>query len=237
MASQTHRPIPGVLFDLDETLIDRSGSIRQYADDFYTEFQSLLDFQRADFVATLIRLDGNGYVPRPEFFNALAGAIANPRLACKQIQTHFLDTIWQQPLLVDGAIEGLRQLRGRGIPIGVVTNGGERNQQRKLTNSGLAELLNTWIISESFGMKKPDPAIFLAAARQLGIEPKQSWFVGDHPVLDITGADACGFKTIWLERSVAWPESLQRVCCQGPCTLQQAFGILRQALTTNVDVS
>jgi putative hydrolase of the HAD superfamily len=221
----------GVLFDLDETLIDRSNSIARYAAEFHLQFESCLTQCRTDFVASFIRLDGNGYVSRPEFFERLAAHIDDPRLPPERIGQHFLDNIWERPLLVDGALAGLARLRQLQIPVAVVTNGGSRNQLRKITNSGLAELLDGWTISEDLGIKKPDHRIFQSAAAGLGIDPRQSWFVGDHPLLDIRGASDVGFQTIWLERNTQWPGDMPPCYTHGPCTLEEAFRRLYQDLS------
>ncbi len=63
-------------------------------------------------------------------------------------------------------------------------------------------------ISEVFGSRKPEPAIFLAAAAHLGVEPTDMLFVGDNPETDILGAASVGMQTAWLHRGRAWPSTI-----------------------------
>jgi len=63
-------------------------------------------------------------------------------------------------------------------------------------------------VSETFGLKKPDPAIFHAAAC-LGIPPAKVLFVGDNPVADIVGAHAAGMSAAWLHRDQQWPDEIE----------------------------
>jgi len=201
----------GVLFDLDETLLDRSASIRSYANDFFIEFSDRIRHSDEAFVRTFIELDGNGYVPREVFFSELADELAAPGLDADSLQGHYFSTIWEAPSLIEGALNGLSQLRTMGVPVGIVTNGGSVNQRKKIDNTGLSELVDVVIVSGELGVKKPDPHIFSSACGALGVEAGASWFVGDNPLLDICGGDAFGLQTIWVRRSTAWPDD--RDCC------------------------
>ncbi len=93
------------------------------------------------------------------------------------------------------------------LPFGVITNGSAR-QWRKLEGLGLIRRTGCLFVSETFGGKKPDRAIFEAAAAHLGIPPAQILFVGDNPTVDILGAQFAGMKATWLHRDQSWPEEL-----------------------------
>lgn len=216
----------GVLFDLDETLIDRTASISAYAHRLYSEFDTLIADEREHFLERFLELDANGYVDRETFFIRLDNYFASPKLNRDLISTHFAANAWSHPIIMAGAVEGLRTLRGNGVPIGVVTNGGSTNQRKKFTNTGLEELVDAIVISEEFGMKKPDPSIFLSACQQLQIDPVESWFVGDNPSLDIAGANGVGLRTIWLQRGTAWPQELPLCYTSAVTTLAEAFDTL-----------
>jgi len=218
----------GVVFDLDETLIDRRASISVYAETFYQTFNDLIAESAEEFIDTFIQLDGNGYVTRDKLFQSLTSHIDHDSLNQQTIEDHFHSHAWKNPILVPGAISGLTKLRENGIPLGLVSNGRTSNQLRKIQLTGLDDILDSCIISESFGAKKPDARIFNAAADKLDIDATASWFVGDHPQLDIQGAAAVGFSTIWLERNTPWPADLPRLYDHGPCTLESAFQFLSQ---------
>ena len=99
------------------------------------------------------------------------------------------------------AVPVLRELRGRGLLTGVVSNGRAKLQRAKLTGAGMLDYLDTVVISEEFGCKKPAPAIFTAALDSLQCPPGNTAFVGDSEELDITGPKAAGMFTILLRYS------------------------------------
>ncbi|BCL82234.1 hypothetical protein ccbrp13_46990 [Ktedonobacteria bacterium brp13] len=81
-----------------------------------------------------------------------------------------------------------------------------QNQRRKIERLHLDQLTSCIFISEAFGVKKPEAAIFLAAASYVNLPPEQILFVGDHTYLDIWEAHAVGMKTVWLLIIVLPPE-------------------------------
>ena len=213
-----------IVFDLDETLIDRGASLARYASILWADTVPQ-GFTEAAFVSRFMRLDGNGYVPRPEFFQRLSAEVIADFTAA-QIEEHFYQHAWIQPLLFAGAAQGLTALAARGLKLGIVSNGRARSQKAKIERTGLAELVDGYVISETFGEKKPHPSIYQEIFRQLDIDPKRAWFVGDHPVLDICGSAKMGFKTLWIERNTAWPDDQPRCADIVVSSLAEAFEAL-----------
>ena len=62
------------------------------------------------------------------------------------------------------------------------------------------------MISEIEQVRKPQAEIFHRAAKRLGVTPKNSVFIGDHPEADIMGAKNAEMKAIW-KRSLYWQEA------------------------------
>jgi putative hydrolase of the HAD superfamily len=199
----------GAVFDLDETLVDRRGSLGLYARRLRSAFSDSVVLPEAEFIAEFHRLDGNGRVPRDEFFEALAAALFR-RVPPRRIKEHFEATAWTEPRLFDGVADLLVALRANGWRIGIITNGGVPSQSAKIENSGLAELIDRSVISSAFGFKKPAPEIFHHMIAALGIDPRRSWFVGDDPRADMWGANCVDLRTCWVERYSAWPADLPR---------------------------
>lgn len=218
--------IDGVLFDLDDTLIDRSASLSIYARQLWHLAKGDLALDEAAFVDRFLALDGNGALPRAWFFVELAG-ILGPGFDTASLSAHYDDRAWERPIVMPGAVDGMRQLATGGVSIGIVTNGTSRLQTRKLENSGLLELVDCCVISEQVGASKPDSAMFIAACARLRIDPTRSWMVGSHPEQDILGANEVGMNTIWLERGFSWPGDQPRVYRARVADLSEAFSILR----------
>jgi putative hydrolase of the HAD superfamily len=196
-----------ILFDLDETLIDRTQSIAHYAVRFQRDFSDRLAPLSACAIATsILAADGRGYRARAELFGDLAHTLpwqTPPTLAI--LQTHW--ETWFPPSTVAraGLVETLMALHALGIRLGIVTNGMVRRQQPKIEQLHIRPYLSTVVISEALQVKKPDPRIFARALDEVGCQASQAWFVGDHPVNDVLGAAAVGLRPIWLTGVHAWP--------------------------------
>jgi HAD superfamily hydrolase (TIGR01549 family) len=92
------------------------------------------------------------------------------------------------------------ELRTQGIPTGIITNGFNAIQEDKLKATGLDEVIEFMITSESAGTAKPDPAIFQMALDRYQITPEQAVMVGDNWDFDILGAVNANLPAIWFNR-------------------------------------
>lgn len=100
--------------------------------------------------------------------------------------------------MFDDVHPGLQRLSCQWL-LGTVTNG-----PADLAAIGIAHHFRTAVAAHRFGSAKPDPAIFHAACRELGVEPGHAVYVGDDPVLDVEGAQRAGLKAVWLKRPSLW---------------------------------
>lgn len=92
----------------------------------------------------------------------------------------------------------LATLADRGFELGVVSNGCG-NVDRLCADFGYTPFLSVIVDSRRVGLFKPDPAIFLDAAKQLGGDPATMMMVGDSFERDVLPAKKAGMKTAWLE--------------------------------------
>lgn len=83
--------------------------------------------------------------------------------------------------------ETLRALRGRGIPVAVVSNIGW-DMRPVFRHHGVDDLVDAYVLSFERGVKKPDPGIFQVACDKLGVAPGDALMVGDEPVADVGAA-------------------------------------------------
>ncbi len=72
-----------------------------------------------------------------------------------------------------------------------------------LARHGVDTCFAVTLISESFGRRKPHPAIFRAALDHFGAAPAEALYVGDTPADDIVGARATGMDVAWINRDGA----------------------------------
>ncbi len=189
--------MPLLLVDLDDTLIDRRGSFRNWAHDFCERYGL------GDQVAWLVELDRFGYTPRDELLTQVRDRFSLDRSVSELVAAYRRDyPTYALPPSAE-AIALLRRLREVGWRIGVVTNG-HPTQSRKLEAAGIAELVDTCCVSETEGIRKPDPAIFELAAERCGEPLAGAWMAGDNPDADIRGAHELGLRTIWFRHGRAW---------------------------------
>ncbi|GGT63150.1 HAD family hydrolase [Streptomyces lateritius] len=84
----------------------------------------------------------------------------------------------------------LKELRGRDIPVAVVSNIGW-DLRPVFRHHGLDPLVDAYLLSYEYGVQKPDRRFFRAACDALGLHPTEVLMVGDHPAAD-GGAEALG---------------------------------------------
>jgi len=94
--------------------------------------------------------------------------------------------------------ELLKELKGRGFTLGVVSNGCG-NVDKLCDDFGYTPFLSVIVDSRRVGLFKPDPAIFRHAAEKVGRDPGEILMVGDSFERDIRPAKQIGMKTAWLE--------------------------------------
>lgn len=197
-----------VLFDLDDTLYSRRGAFAAWTDAYLIDTLRLTDPTEAASVRALIHsLDLNGYGSKQAIFERLhadyPALSGHPARSLETFFAEFLTHVRPEP-----ATEALLDALARAsLPFGVITNGSHR-QRRKLDAFGLPARTDCLFVSETFGTKKPDPAIFHAAAAHLRTPPERILFVGDNPAADIVGAQSVGMAAAWLPRDQPWPDEI-----------------------------
>ncbi len=201
--------VNAVLFDLDNTLAERDRAFLAWARWFAQERLGLAQHSAIDDAVTaLITLDAEGRTPKDVMFSTLKDRY----LQLTEDVTELSATFRQQllghlPPLEDGAARLIDTLDAVGMPWGIVTNG-SANQLRKVETLELVDRAACIVVSEVVGARKPDSAIFHAAAATIGIAPARIMFVGDHPEADVAGAAHAGMRTAWLRRGREWPAHL-----------------------------
>ena len=194
----------GVIFDLDETLIDRSLAVTNFADLLWAEYLSHQESSPASFIDKVHALDGHGYTPREMFFELMWENLSDAVPSKLVIEESFYEQVWETPILADGVIDCLSLLHKDQIPLAIVTNGSTMAQEAKIKHSGIQDYFMAIVVSEEFGVKKPDPSIYEEAASKLYVNPKDCWFVGDHPVNDVWGSKQVGYHSAWVHLHRPW---------------------------------
>ncbi|MBY8825118.1 YjjG family noncanonical pyrimidine nucleotidase [Sphingomonas colocasiae] len=201
------------LFDLDDTLLDfrasealsfaRALSIMGLGD----EAPSILPHYQSE-NAALWREFEQGRIDKDalkvERFRrtfATLGIDADPDAA----SAHYLACLPETVVLVDGADRLCAALSAIG-EIGIITNGIETVQARRIANSGLGQWLSFVATSETCGYAKPDIRFFeYSAGKFRSFAKSEAIIVGDRLDADIAGGcrfeiDSCWYNPARAER-------------------------------------
>ncbi|MEU0896993.1 HAD family hydrolase [Streptomyces massasporeus] len=189
---------PLVLFDLDNTLLDRRGTLADWAAGF-TARHRLPDEEQA-YVRGMVA--ERAY---PSTFRAIHTRYRLPVSATELWRAYCTD-ISAMVSCPAAVLDGLNELRAVGWRVGVATNGAVDIQRAKLRATGISERVDGVFVSEEAGSRKPQTRHFaLAAARCGAVLDDGGWMVGDNPVNDIDGGRSAGLRTIWVDNGLSWP--------------------------------
>ncbi|MFE3850789.1 HAD family hydrolase [Streptomyces griseorubiginosus] len=189
---------PLVLFDLDNTLMDRRGTLASWA----TEFTAQHGLEDEDQTYVLDMVAERAY---PSTFEAIRTRFRLPLPTAELWHTYCTDiaTLVSCPAEI---LDGLDELRAASWRVGVATNGAADIQRAKLRATGISQRVDGVFVSEEAGARKPQTRHFaLAAARCGTVLGDGSWMVGDNPVNDIGGGRSAGLRTIWIGNGRSWP--------------------------------
>jgi FMN hydrolase / 5-amino-6-(5-phospho-D-ribitylamino)uracil phosphatase len=133
---------------------------------------------------------------------ALDRAGEDPQLAEPAFEAFFAAR--QQVELFEEAREALEFMASR-FPLVSLSNG-----NADLQRVGIAQYFRAAVSAREFGVGKPDPRIFHAAAGAADVLPEQVLHVGDDATLDVVGALNAGMQAAWLNRAEHhWPHEQQ----------------------------
>ncbi len=192
-----------MLFDLDDTLIDRSRAYREWASAF-------VDRHRADghdetAVEWLIEIDDVGFRDRREWALRVKERFGLD-IPDDEVRA-VLHAEYLEHYRIDAeTVASLRELRAAGHRIGIVTNG-PPSQIEKLERNGLIDLVDGYVVSDVVGQRKPALAIFEAAAAACDCGLAGGWMVGDSAAADMAGARVAGLTAVWLHRGRRWTDA------------------------------
>ncbi len=160
--------VDAVLFDLDETLTDRSASMARYAALFHRDFIGhLRGVSVTEIESVFLALDERGYRPREQVY---AGIVARfhwdsaPEISV--VRDHWRASFPASAVGRTGLNETLSALADRGLRLGIITNGSVLTQSAKIERLRIGKYFSSVVISEAVACEKPDPRIFSPGARR-----------------------------------------------------------------------
>ncbi|HEY2506488.1 MAG TPA: HAD family hydrolase [Streptosporangiaceae bacterium] len=196
----------GVLFDLDDTLVDHQSA----ADAAVLAWAGELGVGDEHVTVRWARISEVHYgrYQRRELSFAqqrrarvreFVGADVSDREA-DALFAGYLERYEAGWTVFDDAIPALRRVRAAGLTAAVFTNGDERHQRFKLSKLGLSDEIDILIASSGLPAGKPDPRAFAHALSRAGLTAGEALMVGDSLEKDVLGAIGAGLGAVLVDR-------------------------------------
>ena len=122
--------------------------------------------------------------------------LAERGLSLPQAQAQAFNRAWHRLRPWPDSVPGLQRLKAR-YTLATLSNGNLSLLVAMAKNAGLP--WDAVLSAELFGHYKPDPEVYLGAARLLGLAPAEVLMVAAHPS-DLRAAAACGLRTAYVPR-------------------------------------
>lgn len=192
-------PLPTIIFDVNETLLDLSALDPLFADAFGDKSVRRIWFAQLLQVAFSGNIIGS-YQPFDELASAALDMTARKRGVALDIERkrRILRSVAAVPLHGDVAL-GLTTLRDAGYRLAVLTNSTEATVTEQLDHTKIRDLFDMVLSVDAVGRYKPAPETYGYACERLGVAPGDAMLVAAHD-WDINGALAAGLQAGFVAR-------------------------------------
>jgi len=201
MLDHSSLPAPDYAVDFDALIFDCDGTLSHSMPLHYIAWRDTMARYGIEFSEP--RFYGMGGMPSEKIIAILSdeqGMPVDAARAAEQKEDLFAESIHRlEPLHV--VCEIARNHAGR-LPMAVASGGIAAIVIRQLQQLGIRELFHTVVTSEDTEHHKPEPDVFLEAARRLRIPPERCLVFEDSP-LGFQAAEAAGMQ--WVDVRVWHP--------------------------------
>lgn len=164
-------PFDAIIFDSDGTLVDSEHLLNEVLVERAAAFGIALTLEEA-----IARFRGARMADSIAYLEGLAGK-SLPKSFESDLRKRLAEVLTSRLHPVDGALELVRSLR---VPFCVASNAPRAKVELCLKVTGLQPYFEDRIFSSyEVGLFKPDPGLFLHAARSLGVSPGRCAVVED----------------------------------------------------------
>jgi 2-haloacid dehalogenase len=197
--------IRALTFDVFGTVVDwrssvvREGRVLGQRHRLEVDWHAFADAWRAGYPPAMDRVR-RGELPWTNI-DGLHRRILDDLLAARGIvlpepEIEGFNRVWHRLMPWPDSVPGLQRLKSR-FTIATLSNGNLSLLVAMAKNAGLP--WDAVLSAELFGHYKPDPEVYLGAARLLDVAPAQLLMVAAHPS-DLRAAAACGLRTAYIPR-------------------------------------
>lgn len=207
--------VDGVLFDIDDTLVDTRGAFGHALSDVARRYLPDLPPERHPELVTVWRADVGGHYAA--YTRGEVGFVEQRMTRANELHEQFggpaLDdeafAVWDesfQRAFADGWVAHpevdvvVDTLLAAGLRVGALSNASVALQTTKLERVALLDRVPMLVGVDTLGVGKPDPRVFVEACRRLGTAPEHTAYVGDELDVDAVAAREAGLLGIWVDR-------------------------------------
>jgi putative hydrolase of the HAD superfamily len=188
--------ITTLLFDLDNTLIDRQLAARalmlHIVKDDFNATKSMEEIEAI--VDRLMEWDDEGSTPKDIVFSQYLLHYPQSGRTWEDYNIRWWKHLGAYTTPYPQAIEVLKTLKQK-YKLGMITNGVGITQRIKL---GCEPYMDLILVSGEEGIRKPDTRIFQNALDLLHVTAEETAFIGDSLQFDMVGSIAIGMTPIWI---------------------------------------
>lgn len=190
-----------VLFDLDDTLLDRDNAVDKLFFIMLEKcYEDINDSIKREMLQKFKEHDKRNYGQKDKtkvleaFFDAYPPKYRIPH--------NDIIAFWNKHFpycfsVNEDRINIVNEIKSQ-VKVAIITNGTVHRQKAKIMSTNLHHYFETIIISDEVGVSKPDKRIFELALNMLNVQPEDTLFVGDDLERDIGGCQNANIKGIWF---------------------------------------
>lgn len=192
--------INAIIFDLDNTLIDRQRAFKEMLERKLPLFvPNEKKHQIPKMIQDILAWDANGTVSRLKCFHQFLVEYDIDTITAEELDQSWANESGSTAYLFDDVTETLKELKKK-YKLALLSNGNPKSQRRKLATINIDDFFEYILISGEFSVNKPDPLIFKHVAKQLSVPCERCVYIGDNYEVDILGAKSAGMQAIYINR-------------------------------------
>jgi putative hydrolase of the HAD superfamily len=138
-----------------------------------------------------------GRLSEADFLTALGGALA-ARLGRPVDLSRFPEELFAGMAPNEQLIAYMRTLRARDYRMAICTNNVREWSARWQAMLPMAEIFEVVVDSSAVGARKPDPEIYQAVLRELGVDAAEALFIDDLEI-NCAAARQFGMRAVWFQ--------------------------------------
>lgn len=196
--------IEAIIFDIDGTLMD-SMSVWSDIDDIFLEKYGLEEpegFHEG--------MEGKSYSETAQYFLDLFPSLPHSREELEQEWHEMAYEFYAKKLMLKpGAYEFIKEMHEKGIKLGIATSNNRDLAEAGLANNGVFEYMDSFWTACEAKAGKPNPAVYLCVAKELGVDPSKCLVFEDVPMGILAGKNA-GMKVCAVDDAFSAAQEVKK---------------------------